>query len=137
MEQIIVVDSDGRFKGTCPKCKKWCALEYAHNNYAGEKYTKSSGMYLCHVCNLGEKKVNPTKTRRERALIASRDYRRKNLTSVSHKFGNGERIRIQFNIKTGAVTVTKRAKEEVVWVGNIGTDLPEILYVVDGEIEEG
>lgn len=134
MEQIIIVDEEGVFRGECPKCKEWKKLEFAHNNYAAKKHTLSSGMYLCHKCNMGEKKVNPEKTAYERSKIAKRDYSRKNRCVLSQDLGKGVRIRIQYNQKTGNVEITEHIQRSI-WTGNIGSSLPEILYVVDGEID--
>ena len=135
MEQILVVDGNGVIRGECPKCKEWRTLEFAHSEYAAEKYTTSKGMFLCHSCNMAEKQVNPEKTPKERNKIARRDYRRKNLCSLSKNYGNGIRIRIQYNKKTGAVTICE-CTQKTLWSGNVGTDLPEIVYVVDGELEK-
>lgn len=135
MEQIIIVDGNGIFKGDCPKCGKWKVLEFAHNNYAAKKHTLSSGMYLCSGCNKAEKKVNPEKTVAERGRLAQRDYSRRNIVYLSQDFGGGRRIMFQYNVKTGNVQI-KETQQRTIWTGNVGTDYPEILYVIDGEIEE-
>ena len=135
MEQIIIVDGNGIFRGDCPKCGKWRVLEFAHNNYAAKKHTLSSGMYLCHSCNMAEKKVNPEKTYKERQRLAKRDYNRRTRVALSQNFGEGRRVRFNYNVKTGSVQITE-IQQRTIWSGNVGTDYPEILYVIDGEIEE-
>ena len=135
MEQIIIVDGNGIFKGDCPKCGEWKVLEFAHNNYAAKKHTLSSGMYLCHRCNMAEKKVNPEKTSMERSRLAKRDYKRRTRIVLSQDFGGGRSVIFHYNVKTGDVQI-REIQQRTIWTGNIGTDFPEILYVVDGEIEE-
>lgn len=135
MEQLLIVDGNGIFRGECPKCRKWRTLEFAHSEYAAKKHTLSKGMFLCHSCNKAEKHVNPEKTPKERGRIATRDYQRKNICSLSQNYGDGKSIKILYNQKTGAVQI-QESVIKTVWSGNIGTDLPEIVYVVDGEMEE-
>ena len=135
MEQIIIVDEAGIFKGECPKCGEWKVLEFAHNNYAAKKHTLSSGMYLCHKCNMAEKKVNPEKTREERRRLGARDYLRRNRIVLSQNLGEGRTVQFQYNVKSGDVQIIE-IEQRTIWTGNVGTDFPEILYVTDGEIEE-
>jgi len=135
MKQTIVVKDNGDFYGICPKCSEWRKLEYAHHEYAGRKYTVSSGMYLCHLCNMNEKKVNPEKTTKERSRIARRDYQRRNYSSLSMSMGSGTTIRIEYNVKTGLVNIYETTQKKL-WSGNVGTDYPEILTIIDGKIQE-
>jgi hypothetical protein len=135
MEQVIIVDGNGEFFGECPKCKKWRKLEFAHHDYGSDNHSRSTGMYLCHVCNVNEKSVNPEKTTEERERVAIRDYYRTNRITISKNYGNGKRVMIQYNRKTGNIQISEQIRR-LIWSGNIGTDYPEIVYVQDGEMEE-
>jgi hypothetical protein len=135
MEQTIIVKDNGDFFGECPKCKKWRKLEYAHHKYGSDNHSRSTGMYLCHVCNIGEKSVNPEKTTNERGRVSARDYQRANIVHFSNSYGEGKSIEFQYNLKTGHIVIKEKI-HRIIWSGNIGTDYPEIVYVEDGEIEQ-